>query len=100
MPRCLTIILPGSTSSPPYFFTPSLRPALSRPFLDDPPAFFVAILFPNKSNYHFFFLIIVFFFSPSLITLGVFSVFFSAEAKIFPSFEKILLILINVKGCL
>ncbi len=29
---------------PPYFFTPSLRPALSRPFRDDPPAFFVAII--------------------------------------------------------
>ena len=38
-----TKIFPGLTSWPPYFFTPSLRPALSRPFLDDPPAFFVAI---------------------------------------------------------
>jgi hypothetical protein len=39
VPLCLTIIFPGITVSPPYFLTPSLRPALSRPFLDDPPAF-------------------------------------------------------------
>ena len=40
-----TKIFPGITVSPPYFLTPSLLPALSRPFLDDPPAFFVAIFF-------------------------------------------------------
>ena len=38
VPLCLTIMLPGITFWPPYFFTPSLLPALSLPFLDDPPA--------------------------------------------------------------
>ena len=46
VPLCLTIMLPGITVSPPYFLTPSLLPALSRPFLDDPPAFFVALQRP------------------------------------------------------
>ena len=45
VPLCLTIMLPGITFWPPYFFTPSLLPALSLPFLDDPPAFFVAIIY-------------------------------------------------------
>ena len=44
VPLCLTIMFPGITDCPPYFLTPSLRPALSRPFLEDPPAFFVAII--------------------------------------------------------
>ena len=45
VPLCLTIMFPGITVSPPYFFTPSLLPALSRPLRDDPPAFFVAIIY-------------------------------------------------------
>jgi len=40
-------MFPGITTSPPYFLTPSLRPALSRPFLDDPPAFFCCHNLPN-----------------------------------------------------
>src|SRR5690242_3290575 len=36
-------MLPGTTISPPNFFTPSRRPALSRPLRDDPPAFLCAI---------------------------------------------------------
>ena len=51
-----TKIFPGITVCPPYFFTPNLRPALSRPFLDDPPAFFVAInyLFILKPQFFLF----------------------------------------------
>ncbi len=45
VPLCRMMILPGSTIWPPYFFTPNLLPALSLPFLDDPPAFFVAITY-------------------------------------------------------
>src|ERR1700720_3365050 len=37
------MMLPGMTISPPNFFTPSRRPALSRPLRDDPPAFLCAI---------------------------------------------------------
>ena len=47
--NCVIHMFPGITVSPPYFLTPNLRPALSRPFLDDPPAFFVAINFPTYS---------------------------------------------------
>ena len=57
VPLWRTIIFPGITVSPPYFFTPSLRPALSRPFLDDPPAFLVAIEF----TYLFFLLLFLIF---------------------------------------
>src|ERR1700704_5070672 len=44
VPRCRTMMLPGMTISPPYFLTPSRRPALSRPFREEPPAFLCAIL--------------------------------------------------------
>src|SRR5207237_5968959 len=44
MPRWRTMMLPGSTISPPNFLTPSRRPALSRPLRDEPPAFLCAIL--------------------------------------------------------
>src|SRR5258708_19951791 len=44
VPRCRTIMLPGMTISPPYFLTPSRRPALSRPLREEPPAFLCAIL--------------------------------------------------------
>src|SRR5215469_11244036 len=37
------MMLPGTTISPPYFLTPSRRPALSRPLRDEPPAFLCAI---------------------------------------------------------
>ena len=40
-----TKIFPGITNCPPYLFTPRRLPALSRPFRDDPPAFFVAIIY-------------------------------------------------------
>jgi hypothetical protein len=43
VPRWRTMILPGITASPPNFFTPRRRPAESRPFLVDPPLFFVAV---------------------------------------------------------
>ena len=36
-------VAPATTASPPYFFTPSRRPALSRPLRDEPPAFLCAI---------------------------------------------------------
>src|SRR5207237_3333461 len=42
MPRWRTMMLPGSTISPPNFLTPSRRPALSRPLRDEPPAFLCA----------------------------------------------------------
>ena len=94
VPLCLTIIFPGITVSPPYFLTPSLRPALSRPFLDDPPAFFVAITY------------LIYLLATSVFTLTSVSTFlvglaiFSASAKTLPSLEKILLILIIVCSCL
>src|SRR5258708_8665212 len=44
VPRCRTMMLPGMTISPPYFLTPSRRPALSRPLREEPPAFLCAIL--------------------------------------------------------
>jgi hypothetical protein len=37
------MMLPGMTTSPPNFLTPSRWPGLSRPFRVDPPAFFVAV---------------------------------------------------------
>src|SRR5215203_1832675 len=40
-------MLPASTDSPPNFFTPKRRPALSRPLREEPPAFLCAIV----SNY-------------------------------------------------
>ena len=43
VPLCLTIIFPGITIWSPYYLTPRRLPLLSRPFFDDPPAFFVAI---------------------------------------------------------
>src|SRR2546430_11117582 len=43
VPRCRTMMLPGSTISPPNFLTPSRLPALSRPLRDEPPAFLCAI---------------------------------------------------------
>src|SRR5271169_3213993 len=36
-------MLPASTISPPAFFRPRLRPALSRPLREDPPAFLCAM---------------------------------------------------------
>src|SRR6266702_3724950 len=44
VPRWRTMMLPGMTISPPYFLTPSRRPALSRPLREEPPAFLCAIL--------------------------------------------------------
>src|SRR5271168_3460764 len=44
VPRCRTMMLPGTTISPPNFLTPSRRPALSRPLREEPPAFLCAIL--------------------------------------------------------
>src|SRR5260370_22873707 len=44
VPRWRTMVLPGSTISPPNFLTPSRRPALSRPLREEPPAFLCAIL--------------------------------------------------------
>src|SRR5690606_18866881 len=38
-----TIMLPGTTNSPPYFFTPRRFECESRPLRDDPPAFLCAI---------------------------------------------------------
>src|ERR1700741_3659282 len=43
VPRLRTIMLPGTTISPPNFLTPSRRPRLSRPLRDEPPAFLCAI---------------------------------------------------------
>src|SRR6266550_5419448 len=43
MPRWRTMILPGTTTSPPNFLTPSRRPRLSRPLREEPPAFLCAI---------------------------------------------------------
>jgi hypothetical protein len=37
-------MFPAKTASPPYFLTPRRRPAESRPFLELPPAFFVAMI--------------------------------------------------------
>src|SRR6056297_788357 len=37
------MMLPGITASPPYFFTPRRRPAESRPWREEPPAFVCAI---------------------------------------------------------
>src|SRR5436309_3144832 len=37
------MMLPGTTTSPPYFLTPSRRPRLSRPLREEPPAFLCAI---------------------------------------------------------
>src|ERR1700683_5214175 len=44
VPRWRTMMLPGTTISPPNFLTPSRRPRLSRPLRDEPPAFLCAIL--------------------------------------------------------
>ncbi len=41
-PRCRRMMFPGSTDSPPNFFTPSILGWLSRPFLVLPPALLVA----------------------------------------------------------
>src|SRR5690349_16202299 len=38
------MMLPATTVSPPNFFTPKRRPALSRPLRDEPPAFLCAIV--------------------------------------------------------
>ena len=84
-------MFPGITTSPPYFLTPSLLPALSRPFLDDPPAFFVAIIY------------LIYLLATSASTFSTFLVgfiIFPASDKTLPSFEKILLILINENCCL
>src|SRR5713101_8746097 len=43
VPRWRTMMLPGTTISPPYFLTPSRRPRLSRPLREEPPAFLCAI---------------------------------------------------------
>src|SRR5437764_9701241 len=43
VPRWRTMMLPGSTISPPNFLTPSRFPALSRPLREEPPAFLCAI---------------------------------------------------------
>src|SRR5215208_4173511 len=37
------MMLPASTVSPPNFFTPRRRPALSRPLREEPPAFLCAM---------------------------------------------------------
>src|SRR5262245_49248703 len=44
VPRWRTMMLPASTFWPPDFFTPSRRPAESRPLRDEPPAFLCAIV--------------------------------------------------------
>src|SRR5687767_3943328 len=43
VPRWRTRMLPASTYSPPNFFTPRRRPALSRPLREEPPAFLCAM---------------------------------------------------------
>src|SRR3954447_13496096 len=43
VPRWRAMILPGTTTSPPYCFSPRRRPAESRPLREDPPAFLCAI---------------------------------------------------------
>src|SRR5262245_491126 len=43
VPRWRTRMLPARTDSPPNFLTPRRRPAVSRPFRDEPPAFLCAI---------------------------------------------------------
>src|ERR1019366_4475573 len=43
VPRWRARILPASTISPPVDFKPSRRPAESRPFREDPPAFLCAM---------------------------------------------------------
>src|SRR5471030_2368141 len=43
VPRWRARILPATTISPPDFFRPRRRPALSRPLREDPPAFLCAI---------------------------------------------------------
>src|SRR5713226_3096852 len=48
VPRWRTMMLPGTTISPPNFLTPSRRPALSRPLRDEPPAFLCAISNPPR----------------------------------------------------
>src|SRR4029453_2252535 len=44
VPRWRAMMLPASTISPPADFKPSRRPAESRPFREDPPAFLCAIV--------------------------------------------------------
>src|SRR5512132_47752 len=44
VPRWRTMMLPGITSSPPNFLTPSRCPGLSRPLRELPPAFLCAIV--------------------------------------------------------
>src|SRR3954463_8532367 len=44
VPRWRARMLPASTCCPPYLFTPSRRPAVSRPLREEPPAFLCAIL--------------------------------------------------------
>ena len=53
------MMLPDITTSPPNFFTPSLLPAESRPFLELPPAFLCAMSYPIFFTA--FFLTVVFF---------------------------------------
>src|SRR5436190_23249827 len=43
VPRWRMMMLPAMTFSPPKAFTPSLRPAVSRPLRDEPPAFLWAM---------------------------------------------------------
>src|SRR6516165_5362585 len=43
VPRWRTMMLPGTTISPPNFLTPSRLPRLSRPLREEPPAFLCAI---------------------------------------------------------
>ena len=47
-------MFPAITDSPPNFFTPNLRPAESRPFLELPPAFLCAMLCSPQSQSFFF----------------------------------------------
>lgn len=53
-PRCLMIILPGTTLCPPYIFTPSLLPAESRPFLNYHPPFSLPFSKPINLCVNFF----------------------------------------------
>src|SRR6185503_14708918 len=43
VPRWRMMMLPATTFSPPKAFTPSRRPAVSRPLRDEPPAFLWAM---------------------------------------------------------
>src|SRR5665213_3565498 len=52
VPRWRQMMLPAIAASPPDFFSPRRRPALSRPLREDPPAFLCAIeLALSNSDY-------------------------------------------------